>query len=107
MADKLPAYQVRELEGTRKKTIYEMDKKTKTLREKEVEVDKGYMVFFPRGHSIHVETEAELRRLGFHRKPNEVTPGDEADLEEPRGPDLEELNRRVTRERAVDLDVAE
>lgn len=107
MADKLPAYQVKELDGTRTKTIYEMDKKTKTLKPKEVEVPKGYMVFFPRGHSIRVETMDELKRLGYTRGANNVTLGEEADLEEPRGPDLEELNRRVTRERAVDLDVAE
>ena len=25
----------------------------------------GYMVYFPQGHSIHVRSKAELRRLGF------------------------------------------
>lgn len=107
MSDKLPAYQVKKLDGTRTKTIFEMDKKTKSLRSKTIEVDKGYMVFFPRGHSIRVETEEELQRLGYTRKANDITPGDDAELDEPRGPDLEELNRRMTRERAVDLDVAE
>lgn len=27
----------------------------------------GYMVYFPQGHSIHVTTDAELKRLGFDR----------------------------------------
>lgn len=28
----------------------------------------GYMVYFPQGHSIHVRTRAELKRLGFDRQ---------------------------------------
>lgn len=27
----------------------------------------GYMVYFPQGHSIHVRTDKELKRLGFDR----------------------------------------
>lgn len=28
----------------------------------------GYMVYFPQGHSIHVRTKEELKRLGFDRQ---------------------------------------
>jgi hypothetical protein len=30
--------------------------------------NKGFMVYFPQGHSIHVPNEKELKRLGFHRQ---------------------------------------
>lgn len=33
---------------------------------------KGFMVYFPQGHSIHVPNEKELKRLGFHRSANMV-----------------------------------
>lgn len=34
---------------------------------KTVKQDAGYMVYFPKGHSIRIRTEAELKRLGFDR----------------------------------------
>lgn len=32
----------------------------------------GYMIYFPQGHSIHVRTVEELRRLGFDRRPSMI-----------------------------------
>jgi len=107
MAQRLPAYQVKELEGTRTKTVYKWDKKAKQIAPVETEVEAGYMVYFPRGHSIRVETPAELARLGFTRPAHSVVEDGDAEIDEPGGPDLQELNRRMTRERAVELDVAE
>jgi hypothetical protein len=50
----------------------------------------GWMVFFPNGASIHVETEAELKRMGYDKPPvlvnletgDEVDDGSSHDLEE-------------------------
>lgn len=35
-----------------------------------VKEDAGYMVYFPRGHSIRVRDDAELKRLGLDRNPH-------------------------------------
>jgi hypothetical protein len=49
-----------------------VDKKTGRIVHKEVEVKGGWMVFFPQGHSIHVNDENELKRLQFHEDPDLV-----------------------------------
>jgi len=38
----------------------------------EVTEPLGYMVYFPKGHSVHIRTEQELRALGFDRSPTLV-----------------------------------
>lgn len=56
-----PAFTVEKLDGTYTKLIYE---KTDTgLVSKEVTRERGYLVTFLKGHSIHVETMEELKRL--------------------------------------------
>ena len=48
------------------RTIASHNGKTFSFEKKD---DKcGYMVYFPQGHSIHVRTTEELKRLGFHRQ---------------------------------------
>lgn len=59
-----PAFVVRKLNGKRKQIIYTFDAKGQKVG-KEVELDAGYLVKFPKGHSIRVTNEASLKRLGF------------------------------------------
>ena len=54
-------------------SVAEVTKKTSTGKEKiyhraattKMDLPKGYIVKFPKGHSIHVTTKEELDRLGF------------------------------------------
>lgn len=71
-----PAFVVEKQMGPFEKKVIRLVKKKvgdKTITEK-VEAKKvfshGYMVVFPKGHSIFIETEAELQRLGFAEAPD-------------------------------------
>ncbi len=61
-----PAFTVQKLDGKRKKDIITIDAKGKRTPQT-VDVDAGYLVSFPKGHSIRVATDDDLRRLGFDR----------------------------------------
>ena len=87
----LPAFEVEKLEGTRTKTIH-TPKKGGGFDLQEVKIDAGYMVYFPRGHSIRVD-EAELKRSGFDRDPRLVDMKTGEEAENPSGM----LKRRVER----------
>ena len=71
-----PRYQTKKLDGTFTKrcAVYvavldEDGNKTsqRRLEYVEKEMDKGWMVFFPNGSSIHIATESELKRMGYDR----------------------------------------
>ena len=67
-----PKFETHKLDGTKKKSIAKplKDENGKSLggfEFEEIEVDAGWMVYFPSGSSIHVWTEKELTRLGFNR----------------------------------------
>lgn len=64
MANIKPKYRVEKLEGTVTRTLFLYEGGVRT--EKTVEEDAGYMVYFPRGHSIRL-SEAELIRQGFDK----------------------------------------
>lgn len=79
----LPAYEVEKLEGTFRKqfvtpvreevTKLNGDKVYKQRLEYEYkEVERGWMVFFPNKNAIHIETEEEMKRLGFDTPPDLV-----------------------------------
>lgn len=69
----LPAYEVRKLKGMAKREyvrfVEEKDKEGKVVSKRieryTKEVDAGYMVYFPKGHSIRVWTDKDLKALGF------------------------------------------
>lgn len=63
VAKHVPAFMVEKLDGERDVTVVE--KTTKGLVPKTVKKPMGWLVTFPKGHSIHVETEEEMIRLGF------------------------------------------
>jgi|TARA_Y100000296_G_scaffold85597_1_gene122011 threonyl-tRNA synthetase len=72
-----PRFEVHKLEGTAMKTIAKpkTDKKGTLLGGfdyEEVEVDAGWMVYFPNGSSIRVWTEEEMERQGFLNDPHLV-----------------------------------
>lgn len=60
-----PRYEVEELKGTVEITRVKRDSEAGKNVEETVEVDAGYMVYFPAGHSIRVADKEELKRLGF------------------------------------------
>lgn len=60
-----PTFEVEKVAGKRKHTVF-IPKEGGGFTTKEIEIDGGYNVYFPRGHSIRV-SEEELKRLGFDR----------------------------------------
>lgn len=71
-------FQTKKLEGTyiKQKAMYvpildEEGNKTgsKRLEYQEIEADRGWMVFFPNGASIHIASEDELKRMGYDKEP--------------------------------------
>lgn len=75
-------FQTKKLEGTyiKHKAVYvpvldEDGNKIpgqKRLEFQEVEVERGWMVYFPNGASIHIQREDELKRMGYDREPDLV-----------------------------------
>lgn len=59
----VPAFTVTELEGSRKRQFKVFDKEKKTFEDKEEDVEGGYRLTFPKGHSIVVDSMDEVRRL--------------------------------------------
>lgn len=96
MADKLPAYEVHPFKG--KYTVVEckLDPKSKQIVSKEVEREGGFMVYFPKGHSIHVRDEATLRALGYHR-PAKIIDMETGDEEGEVQPTLAQRSASMTR----------
>lgn len=121
--DIAPAYEVEELQGTlrRKRFYYERkylrdedgeivldDQGRKTIEsrqrvEKVVEVPAGWMVYFPRGHSVRIETAAEMVRLGFMEEAELIDLDSEAEdniVPQPAATSLKERSaQRVARNR--------
>lgn len=96
--DVKPEFEVEILEGTEKviRSFYEDGKFT----QKEETIPRGYMVYFPAGHSIRVRSMEEMRRLGFDRAPNLVDM--ESGEEIPKSnTSLKENTRRRTRKKGM------
>jgi hypothetical protein len=75
--DLKPNFIVQRQEGPFTKKVLRFVKKDigggKIINEKVIEekvFTHGYMVAFPKGHTVFVETDAELARLGFDSTPN-------------------------------------
>ena len=79
-----PRFQIEKLpgKGTRRVANPRVDPKRKDkdgnpvllggFEYEDLEVDAGWMVYFPSGSSIHVWTEEEMERQGFLRDPTNV-----------------------------------
>lgn len=61
-----PAFTVKKLDGKASREILSFDKSGKKVVNT-VEEDAGYLVKFPKGHSIRVRSDADMKRLGFDR----------------------------------------
>lgn len=61
----IPAYKIVEMEGPFTREISVFDEKERRIVKQPVSVDKGYMVFFPRGHSQMYYDTKSLERAGF------------------------------------------
>jgi hypothetical protein len=88
----LPAFEVEEMNGTETVMQYQyvneyvLDDdgtelrdadnhrimKSRERKEVAVEQPRGWMVYFPRGHSVHVRTRKEMQRLGYLDAPQRV-----------------------------------
>ena len=75
-----PAYEVHPFSGTTMRRMCEFDEKSRTLVSKEVEAKGGYMIYFPKGHSIRAFDDKHLKELGFSEpaKLIDMETGDEA-----------------------------
>lgn len=72
-----PRFQVEKLKGKRMKPVVnsKADKDGKLLggfEHSEIEVDAGWMVYFPNGASVHIWTEEDMIAEGFMRDPELV-----------------------------------
>lgn len=106
MNDKIkPRYQVKKLDGTYLKNIAlyvpvldeEGNKTGRRLEYEEREVPRGWMVYFPNGASIHIESEAELKRMGYNKPPTLVDLDTGDDVDDGSSHDLEQDVERKTR----------
>jgi hypothetical protein len=61
----VPAYKIVEMEGPFHREISVFDEKERIIKKQPVIEDKGYMVFFPRGHSQMYFSTKALERAGF------------------------------------------
>lgn len=77
------------------------------MKEVATVVENGYMVYFPRGHSIFVESEAELTRLGLHHEGGlvDMQTGEYVDqIQDPRTMSLKDYVQRTNRSGSTPMD---
>lgn len=65
-----PMFQIKPLPGKVKSTVYSVEKGA--LVPKEVMVDAGWLVCFPKGHSIRVTSKEELEKMRLNTNPDLV-----------------------------------
>jgi len=94
--DVKPAYEVEMLEG--KEMVTRSYYEDGTYKQVEEKVDRGWMVYFPNGHSIRVRSSDEMRRLGFMDAPNLLDMETGEEVHNPKV-SLKENARRKTRSR--------
>lgn len=102
-----PRFQVKKLDGTfvKKVAFYETIENEegvkigKRLTYRDKECDRGFMVYFSNGASIHIESEDELKRMGYNKAASlvDMETGDEVAAEVQF--DLERDVQRKTRTR--------
>lgn len=73
----IPAFKVVEVPGPHEREIVNFDEKTKTIERCKIVHDVGYLVCFPRGHSIMKFSLDELEESGF----GEVVPLIQSNME--------------------------
>ena len=91
-----PAFEVEKLEG--KEIVTRNFYADGVFRQEDEKVDRGFMVYFPNGHSIRVRSEKEMQRLGFMASP-ELLDMETGDTVQQSNLSLKENTRRKTRSR--------
>jgi len=109
-----PRFEVHKLSGTRLRRIatpnIKVDGKGKPILDKndqsillggftyhDEEVDAGWMVYFPHGSSVHVWTEAEMKRQSFLGKADLVDMDSGEVIDEPESMSLKDLSEMKER----------
>ena len=79
-----PRYEVHPYNGTTSRTTCTFDKKKRQLVTKTVDDEGGFMIYFPKGHSIRARDAAHLVELGFDQPATliDMETGDEAGRED-------------------------
>ena len=92
-----PAYEVHPFTGVTSRNIAEFDKKKRSVVYKSVDAEGGYMIYFPKGHSIRAFDDDHLAELGFDKpaKLIDMETGDETG--EAHG-SLRQHSQRITRQ---------
>ena len=97
MAERKPRFKIEKLEGTRTRRvaspIVKLDDKGEKVLNKDgdpillggfdyedLEVDAGWMIYFPSGSSIHVWSQEEMERQGFLEDPTMVNMDGESEI---------------------------
>ncbi len=80
LQDIKPAYEVHPFAGETIRRVYEFDETKRVIVGKDVVAKGGYMIYFPKGHSIRAFEEKHLAQLGFDKpaKLIDMETGDEA-----------------------------
>ncbi len=75
-----PAYEVHPFNGETIRRVYKFDEEKHTIVAKDVTAKGGYMIYFPKGHSIRAFDDDHLAALGFDKpaKLIDMETGDEA-----------------------------
>lgn len=94
----IPAYKVVEVEGPfeRERSIF--DEKSRTIIKENYIIDKGYMVIFPRGHSMMLDNLEALEQHGFGEVVPLITLSQESEVNE------EHVGRTRTTKRVINKD---
>lgn len=96
-----PRFEIEELQGKRKKTVAKpkVDDDGKLIGGfdyEEIEVDAGWMVYFPHGASIHIWTRSEMERQGFLKHAGLINLETGDAVEETKPVSLKEKSKQIT-----------
>ena len=97
----MPKYEVEKIDGEveREKVIF--NRAAGGLKATVAKEDAGYMVYFPRGHSIRVKDRKGLEALGFHLPSPVVNEdGDVVPELEPEPGEVKKMVRKKTKSKA-------
>ncbi len=75
-----PEYEVHPFNGVTTRKVYSFDKEKRVIVSEDVEAKGGFMIYFPKGHSIRAFDEKHLAELGFDKpaKLIDMETGDDA-----------------------------
>lgn len=78
--ERVPAYRITHIQAPYQVDQVFFDQTEKKLVRRSIEMQEGFLVEFPRGHSIFLKTREELARSGFSEIIPLIRMGDETDV---------------------------